>query len=72
MAEDDKPQVLSPEEQAEVEALRETIKGIKEQIDLAKRGSSSHEFREDLQILLREAQAELDGIVAPSTEDPPA
>jgi hypothetical protein len=72
MASDDNPKVLSPEEQAEVDALRKTIKDTQEQIALANQGSSSREFREDLQILLRDVQAKLDELIAPSTDVPPA
>jgi hypothetical protein len=71
MAPDDNPKVLSPEEQAEVDALRKTLKDTQEQITLANQGSSSREFREDLQILLRDVQAKLDEIVPPSTSPPP-
>jgi|HubBroStandDraft_4_1064222.scaffolds.fasta_scaffold784619_2 hypothetical protein len=69
---DDNPKVLSPEEQAEVDALRKTIKDTQEQIALANQGSSSREFREDLQILLRDVEAKLDEIIPPSTPPPPA
>jgi hypothetical protein len=72
MTPDDNPKVLSPEEQAEVDALRKTIKDTQEQIALANQGSSSGEFREDLQILLRDVQAKLDEIIPPSTHTPPA
>lgn len=72
MTSDDNPKVLSPEEQAEVDALRKTIKDTQAQIALANQGSSSREFREDLQILLRDVQAKLDEIISPSTDPPPA
>jgi hypothetical protein len=72
MTPDDNSKVLSPEEQAEVEALRQTIKDTEEQIALANQGSSSREFRKDLQILLRDVQAKLDEIIPPSTDPPPA
>jgi len=71
MTPDDNPKVLSAEEQAEVDALRKTIKDTQEQIALANQGSSSREFREDLQILLRDVQAKLDEIIPPSTRPPP-
>ena len=70
MTPDDNPKVLSAEEQAEVDALRKTIKDTQEQIALANQGSSSREFREDLQILLRDVQAKLDEIIPPSTHPP--
>jgi len=68
MAEDDKPKVLSAEELAEADDLRQTIKDIEAQIAQAKPGSSSREFREDLGILLQEAQTRLDEIIPPSTK----
>jgi hypothetical protein len=71
MAQNDKPKMLSAEELAEADALRKTIKDTETQIALAKPGSSSREFREDLGILLREAQAKLDEIIPRSTEPPP-
>jgi multidrug resistance efflux pump len=70
MSQNDKPKVLSAEEQAEADALRKTIKDTEAQIALAKSGSSSREFREDLGILLREAQARLDEIIPPSAAPP--
>ena len=72
MTPDDNPKVLSPKEQAEVDALRKTIKDTQEQIALANQGSSSWEFRKDLEILLRDVQAKLDEIISPSTDPPPA
>ncbi len=72
MVPDDNSKVLSPQEQAEVDALRKTTKDTREQIDLADQGSSSREFRKDLQILLRDVQAKLDEINPPSTEPPSA
>jgi hypothetical protein len=71
MTPDDNPKVRSPEKQAEVDALRKTIKDTQEQIALANQGSSSREFREDLQILLRDVQAKLDEIIPPSPRPPP-
>jgi hypothetical protein len=71
MVPDDNSKVLSPEEQAEVDALRKTIKDTQEQIALANQASSSREFRKDLEILLRDVQAKLDEIISPSTDPPP-
>jgi len=71
MAEDDEPKVLSAEELAEADDLRGTIKDIETQIAQAKPGSSSREFREDLGILLQEAQTRLNEIIPPSTESTP-
>lgn len=72
MAEDDnQPKSLSPEDLKEVDALRKTIKETEAQIALAKPESSSREFREDLGVLLREAQARLNQIIPPSTDSPP-
>jgi hypothetical protein len=70
MTPDDSPKVLSSEEQAEVDTLRKTIKDTQEQTALANQGSSSREFREDLQILLRDVQAKLDEIIPPSAHPP--
>ncbi len=72
MVPDDNSKVLSPEEQAEVDVLRKTIKDTQEQIALANQGSSSREFRKDLEILLRDVQAKLDEIISPSTDPPTA
>jgi hypothetical protein len=68
----DNSKILSSQEQAEVDTLRKTIKDTQEQIALANQGSSSREFRKDLQILLRDVQAKLDEISSPLTNPPTA
>jgi len=71
MAQGKTPKALSADELAEADDLRQTIKDIEGQIAQARSGSSSQEFRADLDILLREAKTRLDKITPPSTKPPP-
>jgi len=71
MAQGKTPKALSADELAEADDLRQTIKDIEGQIAQARSGSSSQEFRADLDILLREAKTRLDTITPPSTKPPP-
>ena len=70
MADHHEPKVPSAEELAEADDLRSTIKDIEAQIAQAKTGSSSPEFRADLEILLHEATTRLTEIDPPSEEPP--
>ncbi|MGP8058787.1 MAG: hypothetical protein ACLP9C_04045 [Acidimicrobiales bacterium] len=68
MVKGERPKAPSAEELVEAEDLRQTIKDIETQIAQAEAGSSSREFREDLGILLQEAQARLNELIPPATK----